>query len=280
MDNAFTVMPMSNAIELKPGEVYQGSILISNPEDTKTDFEYKVDVMPYGVIGNEYQADFTANTPNTEMANWIKVDNPTGTVAPNDKVHINYTITVPKDAAGGGQYAALLISKNDDSLVNEGVGVQNIYSIASLIYAEIDGEINHEGEVLENSIPGFVTGLPTNSNVMLKNDGNVHEPANIYLQIKNVLNGEIVYPKEGNTGGIQEEILPGTTRYLTTSIQDISPLGIYEITQTIDYLGESNVTTQIMVACPIWFMFLVFVTVCSIISFIVSRIIKRKKTKE
>ena len=115
---------------------------------------------------------------------------------------------------------------------------------------------------------------------MVNNNGNSHEPANIYLEIKNVLNGEIIYPKEGDSGGITEEIMPGTTRYLQKNIQDISPLGIYEVTQTVDYLDNTNVTSHIMVACPIWFMFLVFVTICSIISFIISRILKRKKSKE
>ena len=280
MDNAFTVTPMSNAIELKPGETYEGDILISNPEDSKNNFDFKVEVMPYGVIGNEYNADFTSSSKNTEMVNWIKVENATGSIAPNEKTHIKYTITVPADAPGGGQYAALVIGKNDNETVSEGLGIHNVYSMASLIYAKIDGEIIREGEVLENSFPGFVTGFPTNTNVMLKNDGNSHEPANIYLKIKNVLNGEIVYPKEGDSGGVTEEIMPGTTRYFQKSIGDISPLGIYEVTQTIDYLGESHVTSHVMVACPIWFMLLVFVTVCSIISYIISRIIKRKRSKE
>ena len=280
MENAFTVTPMSNAIELKPGETYEGDILISNPENSKTDFDYKVEVMPYGVIGNDYNADFTSSSKNTEMVNWVKVVNPTGSIAPNDKTHIKYTITVPADAAGGGQYAALVIGKNDGGTISDGIGVQNVYSIASLIFAQIDGEIVHGGEVIENSIPGFVTELPAVASVMIKNDGNVHEPANVYLTIKNVFNGQTVYPKEGDSGGINEEIMPGTTRYMTKNIQDISPLGIYEITQTIDYLGEKHVTTQTMIACPIWFLFLLFVTICSIISFIISRIIKRKKSKE
>lgn len=280
MDNSFSVTPMSNAIELKPGETYEGDILISVPEASTSDFNYKVEVMPYGVIGNDYDADFTSSSKNTEMVNWIKVDNPTGTISPNGKTHIKYTITVPSDAAGGGQYAALVIGKDDNTTVTEGIGIQDVYGMASLIYAEIDGEIIHEGEVLENSIPGFVINLPTAANVMIRNDGNTHEPANIYLKIKNVLNGENVYPKEGDTGGISEEILPGTTRYMQKNIQDISPLGIYEVTQTINYLGEDHISTQIMIVCPIWFMFLLFVTVCSIITFIISRVLRHKKTKE
>ncbi len=280
MGSSFTVTPMSNAIELKPGETYEGDILISVPEASTSDFDYKVEVMPYGVIGNEYNADFTSSSKNTEMVNWIKVANPTGTIAPNGKTHIKYTITVPSDAAGGGQYAALLIGKNDGEPISEGFGVQNVYSIASLIYAKIDGEIIHEGEVLENSIPGFVTGFPATASVMLKNEGNVHESANVYLKIKNVFNGQTVYPKEGDSGGVNEEIMPGTTRYMTKNIQDISPLGIYEVTQTIDYLGTQHVVTQTMIACPIWFMFLLLVTISSIIAFIISRFRKHKKTKE
>lgn len=280
MQNAFTVMPMSSSLELKPGETYEGYIVVANPDNATSDFNFLVEVMPYGVIGDDYKADLTSSSKNTELTNWVKVSNPTGTVKPNESARVEYTITIPEDAAGGGQYAALVISSADGRNATDGLGVNNIYSIASLLYASIDGEVTHAGEVIENSLPGFVLNLPTNTNVMLKNDGNVHETANIYLQIKNILNGEIIYPKEGDTGGIQEEIMPGTTRYLQKTIQDISPLGFYEVTQTIDYLGENNVVSQVMVACPIWFMFLVFVTVCSIISYIITRMLKRKKTKE
>ncbi len=281
MSEKFTVTPMSETLELKPGETYEGYILISNPEDSEGDFDFQVEVAPYGVTGNDYKADLTTSSARTLLAEWVKVTNATGVVKPNEKVRVEYTITVPEDAAGGGQYAALVVSKNSHGEVeNANIGVSNVYGMASILYARIDGEINRAGEVMENSIPGFTTSLPVSSSVMLKNDGNVHEDANIYISIKNMLNGETIYPKEGQSGGITEEILPGTTRYLAQSIQDISPLGIYEVKQTIQYLDHEDVATQVLIACPIWFMFLVFVTVCSIISFIISRIIKRKKSKE
>ena len=281
MSEKFTVAPMSQTLELKPGETYEGYILVSNPEDSGVDFDFQVEVAPYGVTGNDYKADLTTSSARTLLAEWVKVTNATGIVKPNEKVRVEYTITVPEDAAGGGQYAALVVSQNTHGEVEHAnIGVSNVFGMASVLYAKVDGEINHSGEVMENSIPGFTTSLPVSSSVMLKNDGNVHEDADIYISIKNVLNGEMVYPKDGQSGGVTEEILPGTTRYLTQSIQDISPLGIYEVKQTISYLDHEDVTTQVLIACPIWFMFLVFVTVCSIISFIISRIIKRKKSKE
>ena len=280
MTNAFTVTPMSNVLDLKPGDTYEGYILVACPDNSKEDFSYHVEVSPYSVIGKEYNADLTSISDSTAITNWVRISNPTGTIKPNESVRVNYTITVPEDVAGGGQYAALVVNKNASGANTESVGINNVFGIASVIYAKVDGEINHSGEVLENTVPGFTTSLPISANVMIKNDGNIHEAANIYLKIKNVFNGEVVYPKEGSSGGFEEEIMPGTTRYLQQSIRDISPLGIYEVTQTIDYLGQSNVVTQTMIVCPIWFMFLVFVTVCSIISYIISRVLKRKKTKE
>ncbi len=280
MSEKFTVTPTSNTIDLKPGETHEGYIMVSNPQDSKEDFDYSVEVSPYGVVGNDYKADLTTSSARTMLAQWVTIKNPTGTVKPNEKVRVEYTITVPEDAAGGGQYAALVVSKNSNTEVTDAnIGVNNVFGIASVLYAKIDGEINRSGDVLENSIPGFTTNLPVASSVMLKNDGNVHEDADIYLSIKNVLNGETVYPKDGQSGGITEEIMPGTTRYLTQNIQNISPLGIYEVKQTVQYLDSEHVTTQILVACPIWFMFLVFVTVCSIAAFIVSCILKHKHRK-
>ena len=59
MENAFTLLPMSQNFTLDPGETYTGTITIVNPVDSKSDFAYSVSVSPYSVVGEDYQADIS-----------------------------------------------------------------------------------------------------------------------------------------------------------------------------------------------------------------------------
>ena len=82
--NSFTVTPMSQTLDLKAGEVYTGHITISNPANSENIFPYMVEVMPYGVKGNDYKADFVSATKYTSIANWITLSETNGTLSPNE----------------------------------------------------------------------------------------------------------------------------------------------------------------------------------------------------
>jgi hypothetical protein len=89
-----------------------------------------------------------------------------------------------------------------------------------------------------------------------------------------------LYPQPGDSGVINEVIMPETSRYVTRDITGISPLGVYEVTQTISYLGQSYQTSQTVISCPIWFMALSIITIIAIVLAIVTRVkrhhLKRK----
>ena len=76
--NAFTVLPMSQRFVLDPGETYTGKITIVNPADATEDFSYKVGVSPYGVVGENYEADLTTDSDYSAIAKWIEIAEPTG----------------------------------------------------------------------------------------------------------------------------------------------------------------------------------------------------------
>ena len=72
--NTFTIMPMSQRVNLKPGDVYEGSISIVNPADATSDFNYKVTVTPYSVKDGDYKADLATQNNRSEMVKWITVE--------------------------------------------------------------------------------------------------------------------------------------------------------------------------------------------------------------
>ena len=274
--NIFTVTPMSHNVELAAGETYTGTVMIVNPADATQDFHYKVTVAPYAVVDDEYTADFATQSQRTQIADWITLDEPTGVIEPNGVKKVNFTITVPETAPAGGQYAALMVSANTDTEASEGVAVNNVFEMASVVYAHIDGETVRDGAVLENNVPGFVTAMPIRVGAMLENNGNSHEIAQISLEVTSIFSATPIYPKEGESGVVNEVIMPETSHYATRDITGLSPLGIYTVTQTIDYIGEQSQVKQVVVACPIWFMALMMITISAIVATIVKRARKRR----
>ena len=53
----------------------------------------------------KYNADVVTKTNYTQMADWITIHEPTGTLMPNEAKELSFTIEVPENAPGGGQYA-------------------------------------------------------------------------------------------------------------------------------------------------------------------------------
>lgn len=280
MSNAFTVMPMSQEISLEAGQVYHGSIKISVPDDATEDFYYAVTVSPYSVMDEDYTADFTTMSDWSRIAEWITIDEPKGVVKHNEIKEISFTIAVPDDAPSGGQYAIIGVASDEEMAASEGMMIQDVFEIASVIFAQVEGETRHEGEILTNEIPGFVTnGLPVVGSV-LTNNGNVHEKATVKIRVKNVLTGEIIYPKEEDPEAFYEYVMPDSVRYVKRTLDNIPILGIYEVSQEVEYLGAVSPRTVTMISSPIWFVLLVILTIGTLIGTIAAGIRARIKKRQ
>ena len=273
----FTVTPMSQKIELEAGEVYEGSITVANPASAVNDFEYRVEPAKYSVVGEDYQADFLTENDYTMMANWITVENPTGTLKPNETVAVNFKIEVPENAPAGGQYAALMVGSDGNDVGSETVTVNNVYEMASIIYAKVAGETVRSGEVVSNSFPGFATTLPITTSVVFKNEGNVHEAAQVSLEVRDAFTNNVIYPRDGENSTIEEIVMPGTTREFVREINDISPIGIYQVKQKVIYMGQTYDEAHTVVVCPIWFMLLLILLIAAIVAVIVRLVIKHRR---
>lgn len=275
--NAFTIMPMNQKITLNPGEVYEGYITIINPSYATEDFAYKAEVTPYSVADEEYTADLLSESDRTAISKWITIEEPTGSVKPNESKEIKFTIKVPQNAPAGGQYGTIAVSSNQDSSNANGVSVQNVFEIASIIYADVAGETVHDGEILENNVPSFVLNNPVKITAMLTNKGNVHETAIFTITVSDVFTGRVILPTEENTGRYSEVIMPETTRYAEREVSDLPALGVVKVTQTIDYNGQTSTTEKQIIICPVWFMALVLLTLASIIAAVVIIVKKRHR---
>ena len=278
-NSSFTVLPMSQRFSLEPGKTYTGSISVVNPADATEDFHYVMSVSPYGVMGEDYTADLVTVTNRSEIVKWITISEPTGTVKPNETKEVEFTITVPENAAAGGQYAAIAVSSNEQNTASQGVAVNNVFELASLIYASVAGKTEHEGKILENNVPGFVVKAPITLSALISNEGNVHEDATFIISASNMFTGEVILPTEDNEGRYNELIMPETTREITREISSLPALGVIKVNQTIYYQGDVQTVEKNVIICPIWFMCLVGATILAIIGAIVGIILKHKKKK-
>ena len=279
-DNTFSVTPMNQMIELRPGEVFLTSITVVNSVNSAGEFSYKAYVVPYNVLSGEYDVDVTTMTGRTQLADWVTILNPTGTLAPNETAEVELEIQVPENVAAGGQYAAIVVGVDDEkSRTQSGMTIRNVKEIASVIYANVEGETIHGGRVLENNIPGFAATVPVKVEAIIENTGNTHEVAEVTIAASNLLTGETILPTEFDDGKYSEIVMPETTKFVTREINGLPMLGIVKISQSIYYNYAISTEEKVVVICPIWFMALMAVTLVAIVAKIAGTIRKHKKNK-
>jgi len=278
--NAFSIQPMSNSFSLKPGQTETGHITIINPADSTSDFHYKVSVSPYGVVDTNYDADLVTETTRTQIAKWITIKEPTGTVAPGKSKEVEFTITVPENVPGGGQYAAITVSSNQEKNSSDSLQLEYVYEIASIVYADIAGKTVHGGEITENSFPTFVTKPPVTLHASFTNTGNIHEYAYIDLTVTNYFSGDEIFTTKDNNVNLSEVIMPETTRVLERNISNLPSLGVITVSHTIRYNGQTSEVTQNVIICPLWFILLVAATICAIIFATVTRLRKHSSSRK
>ena len=280
--STLTVTPMDQRVILVPGESWSGSIKVSNPNDSEIDLDFSVEVGSFTHTQSDkddYGAtDVTTTTASNEIMKWITLGVTSGTLAPNESEVVPFTIDVPADAPAGGQYATIIV-KNDthnNQMASGGVQIQSNVQIASIIYAQVTGDTKSEGQVLDNSVPGFLLSSPIIVSSMVENSGNVHGDAKYTLQVWPMGSDEEICTNEEDPS--MAIVLPNTKRYFTQTC-DVAPVGIYKVKQVVELFGQVSTVERTVVLCPIWLLFVIVAVVLLIIFYIVKKVRDSKKPK-
>ncbi|MDO4526927.1 MAG: hypothetical protein Q4B87_02435 [Candidatus Saccharibacteria bacterium] len=276
MANSFTVSPMKQKISLKAGETYEGSIMVANPAAATSDFAFKTTISPYSVGPDGETMDFETKSDRTQIVNWTELDVTSGVLRPNEMKKITFVIRVPETAPAGGQYMSIGVM-SDPNFYNQSGGVQETIEMCSLVLADVEGETTHTGEILENRVPSFVPSGTPETILVLNNKGNVHETAVTRIKIKNVITGEMVPVAGENNGEFETTVFPDAVRTVARKLDNLSPLGIYEVKQDIEYIGQTSSASSILLICPIWFIMLTISTVAAIIGVVIAKVVLKKK---
>ena len=154
---------------------------------------------------------------------------------------------------------------------------KSVYEVASLVFAEVDGETVHDGRIVNTILPGFVAnGIPT-IQMTATNNGNIHEKVTAKITIKNALNGEQVILDSDADGTYEATIMPESERVIERELNGLPMLGIFNIDQDVSYLGDSYHSSSTLIICPIWFIALVVAVFISIVAAICLGVRHRRK---
>lgn len=289
--SAFTVSPQDQEYVLTPGQSVAGEVKAVNSSDAEGKFYYVAEVVPYSVSDDgEYSASFEATNDYTDIVNWVtmsdddesEVKEVHGVLEPGETKSAYYTITVPKDARGGGQYFAVRV-KNDLAAAKKAeeddmVAIKEVVGIASIVYVEVSGDIAVKGEITDNDIPSFLLAPPISASFVVKNEGNTHIKVSYYLQVFPLFSDEEIYTTEEKMGS--HYVLPGSSRMITQSWDGAPAVGMFKVRQTVYYDSldnEPSVTEKVVIICPIWLIFIILFIIFALIFYFVAKSKARKK---
>ncbi len=283
-----TISPPRQDIVLVPGEVYEGTLRVSNSVNASKDLKYSVTIGSYGLDKDENgkanydSTDISTVTEYNQIMEWIKLGKDHGSVAPNTTDTIPFTITVPEDAPAGGQYATIIVQDDTerDSEADKSIVIEDVVRFAATILAEVAGETRNEGAILENNIPAFMLNNKLAATSTVQNSGNVHTKASYVLQVWPLIGDEELCTNEENP--TEHTVMPGTERMNTEEWCDTLPMvGIFRVKQTVKIFGETSVAERVVVVCPLWLLFIIIFALVSLVIWIVMKSRARKtRTKE
>ena len=250
---SINISPMTVSYALVPGEIYEGYVTVTNPSTSTEDVTITAKAMPFSIVedSTDYEMDFGTISDLTMITDWIDIPEPTRTISPGTHADIAYTISVPSDAHGGGQYAAINVGLSPSTYVGANTDVMEAISVSQLIYASVAGDIVSSGEVRENTIGLISFDQRITANSTISSTGNVHVSAQSKLEIYPLFSDANVFIDEERTGVKAVTILPGQTFALTNS-WDGPMFGIYRVVHTVQVADAISTNAKYVLLCPIW----------------------------
>ncbi|MBR3132096.1 hypothetical protein IKG33_01645 [Candidatus Saccharibacteria bacterium] len=276
-DVAMSVSPVRESIVLVPGDEYRSSFTVTNPGAVDHDLDYRIKIQAF-YVDEEYNPVYDDKTNINQIVDWITLVSPErGTIHPNETDVVEFTIKVPEDAPSGGQYASItVLTDASDDDTGGGINIKESMGIAHLVFAEVTGNSESSGEILDAGIDTFLLGGNIRAYSMVNNTGNVHAPATYNMKVYPLFSNEAVYDTKDDPE--VHYILPDRTFYTERFWYDTPMIGIFNVVYTIEYQGVTTDVTGMVIVCPWWLLLILVFLVISLIIRIITLIKLRRST--
>ena len=241
-----SVTPPLFQLSAKAGDIWQSSVKVVNANAYPlTVFTEIVNFKAEGESGQGTFLPLLGEDPDkTTLATWIHAEGGPYTIAPEQSSEIPFYIEVPKDAAPGGHYAAILVSTQPP--VTEGEKqptVLTTQAVTSLFFVRVEGDVVEKGDIREfRTVHTFLEKPDAEFSLRFENKGNVHLQPLGNIVITNMWGterGNIPINYQTHFGNV----LPNSIRDFRFTWQSdfrITDIGLYKAIATLAY-GDDGV---------------------------------------
>ena len=158
---------------------------------------------------------------------------------------MQYTITLPTDAAPGARYGIFRFIANGGPGADEGVTLTA--SLGTIIIVNTPGNAIElitfkDMEIVDaGGNPGTLfEAAPDRANIILANEGNTFVQPFGSVEVKN-WSGDVVQAVEFNAGETRPGLLPQSQRQFEVKLENVSGYGKYTVSANISYGDGTNI---------------------------------------
>lgn len=239
--NGIKVSPVRTEVTMNPGESRTISLTVQNITSTSSEYDAVVnDMVAKGENGQAaliLEADQYA--PSHSLKRYISAI-PSVQIDAGKYKDVKATITIPKNAAGGGYYGAVRFVPSG-SKIDKNVTLSA--SVASIILVRVNGDVTDQlvidsfdvrkGEDGLGGSSFFTTNKNLYSVVRFKNSGNVHEQP--FGKIRVLKGSKVLQETEINKTEPRGNVLPDSVRRFDTELTKLGAFGKYTVQGNFGY---------------------------------------------
>jgi hypothetical protein len=282
--NGMKVSPVRTDITVNPGQTNTVTVNVQNVTSSPANLQ---------VLVNDFTADknesgqpaiiLDANkyAPSHSLKRFITAPIPNLTLQPNEQKAIKITITVPKDAAGGGYFGAIRFAPA--SATND-KNISLSASVGSLILLKVPGDIKDDLRLASLDVRKgdsvkilFTNGKNIKAAVRFENKGDIQEQPFGKLVLKK--GDKILQTTEVNNTDPRGNVLPDSIRKFEVNLDKVGSFGKYNLQGNFGYgtTGQllSGQTTFYVVPVPIIVLAILIVLIILFLIFGLPKMIRR-----
>lgn len=261
---SITLSPVSKRYDLKAGDVRNDELTIIN--DGKAAYDFIAYAKPYSVGGESYSPDFVSEATNADAYRWVTFDKPSYHLEPGASTKVNFTMTVPKNAAPGGHYGVLFVETQPKAEALSGNAVVRKKRVGAIVYATVQGTYETGGQQDSVDIPFLQLQPPLTVGLRTSNNGNTDFIDTVTVRISDLF-GTLKYEDKR-----EYPVLPQTARKMTLEWKQAPSFGLYKVEMTSSFLDQKESSSGYVLMIPGWAIgILIIIIVGSAIYFVLRR---------